>query len=50
MVQTMETWLVADPTALAAYYGKSFAGNVLPKPSSDLETLDRDGIQRLLAR
>ena len=50
MVQTMETWLVADPTALAAYYVKSFAGDVLPKPGSDLEALDCDGIQRLLAR
>ena len=50
MVQAMETWIVADPTAVAAYYGSDFAGNVLPGPDSDLEALDRHEIQRLLAR
>ena len=41
MVQAMETWIVADPTAVAAYYGNSFAGNVLPGPGSDLEAMAR---------
>ncbi len=31
MVQTMETWIVADPDALAAYYGQQFRTNVLPR-------------------
>lgn len=31
MVQTMETWIVADPEALRAYYGRDFAKNKLPR-------------------
>ena len=31
MVQTMETWIVADPAALSTYYGQNFNGNVLPR-------------------
>lgn len=38
MVQTMETWIVADPTALRDYYGQHFKGNFLPK-AIDLETV-----------
>jgi Domain of unknown function (DUF4276) len=30
MVQTMEAWIVADPDALAAYYGQRFRRNALP--------------------
>ena len=30
MVEVMETWIVADPEALAAYYGRQFRANVLP--------------------
>ena len=30
MVQVMETWIVADPEALAAYYGQDFRANALP--------------------
>ena len=30
MVQCMEAWIVADSDALAMYYGKGFAQNVLP--------------------
>ena len=31
MVQVMETWIVADPTALARYYGQGFAKGKLPR-------------------
>jgi hypothetical protein len=31
MVQAMEAWVVADPDALAAYYGQKFRNNALPK-------------------
>ena len=31
MVQTMESWIVADVEALAAYYGQRFRRNALPK-------------------
>ncbi|HET7864705.1 MAG TPA: DUF4276 family protein [Burkholderiaceae bacterium] len=30
MVQCMEAWIVADPKALEAYYGRGFAPNQLP--------------------
>lgn len=31
MAQCMETWLVADPEALAEYYNQGFNGNALPR-------------------
>ncbi len=31
MVQCMESWIVADPEAVADYYGKKFQANRLPK-------------------
>jgi hypothetical protein len=31
MTQTMETWIVADPEALASYYGKAFHAPALPR-------------------
>ena len=30
MAQVMETWIVADPKALAAYYGRGFSERKLP--------------------
>ena len=30
MVQTMEAWFLADPEALAAYYGQHFGAKALP--------------------
>ena len=45
MVQCMEAWIVADPDALSAFYGKNFHRNVLPnrlhleeEPKADLAT------------
>lgn len=34
MTQCMEAWIVADPEALAAYYGKQFQTSSLPKRAS----------------
>ena len=50
MIQSMETWIVADPDALAGYYGRDFAGNAIPGRGADLEALDRGEIMRGLAR
>lgn len=49
MVQTMETWIVADPEKLARYYGQGFAVNALPK-AADLETVDKGEVADALAR
>jgi hypothetical protein len=47
MVQTMEAWIVADPDALAAYYGQKFRRNDLPS-SQDLETVTKDDVAKAL--
>ena len=31
MIQCMETWIVADPEALAAYFGQYFSASALPR-------------------
>ena len=42
MVQVMETWIVADPSALACYYGDGFRAQDLPsgKPLEDVLKYD----------
>lgn len=50
MVQTMETWIVADATALASYYGPNFACNAIPGLGADLEGLDRNELRQRLDR
>ena len=47
MVQTMESWIVADGDALAAYYGNGFHRNSLPK-STNLESVPSREIERSL--
>ena len=47
MVQTMETWIIADPDALAAYYGQGFQANALPS-RPDLEEEDKAAVARAL--
>ena len=47
MVQTMETWIVADSEALKDYYGQDFKANKLPK-AADLETVPKPTIERSL--
>ena len=47
MVQTMETWIVADPGALSTYYGQNFNGNVLPS-RENLEEVAKADVARVL--
>ena len=47
MVQAMEAWVVADPAALATFYGRGFRAQKLPR-AANLETVSRvDLIRRL---
>lgn len=48
MVRTMETWIVADPDALAEYYGTGFNAKPLPK-AKDLETVDKTSVVAALS-
>ena len=47
MVQTMETWIVADSEALKDYYGQNFRTNRLPR-ATNLETVPKPTIERSL--
>lgn len=49
MVQTMETWLVADPIALSRYYGQGFQENALPR-RQNLEEVSKGDIENALER
>ena len=49
MVQTMETWIVADPDALAVYYGQGFRANALPS-RRNLEEEDKTEVASALHR
>ena len=49
MVQTVEAWLVADPEALAGYYGQRFRRNALPK-RDDVEAIPKDQLYGSLER
>lgn len=47
MVQTMETWIVADPAALSKYYRQGFRVNKLPK-ATNLETVPKAVVESSL--
>ena len=49
MVQTMETWIVADPDALKKYYGRGFRKNVLPS-RKNFEEVSKERITEALNR
>ncbi len=49
MVQTMETWIVADPEALASYYEQGFQANTLPR-HQNLEAVRKRDIAQALNR
>jgi len=47
MIETMETWIVADVNSLAGYYGQRFNANPLPK-AANLETIAKSRIATAL--
>ena len=47
MIQSMETWLLADPDALRSYFGQSFRAGRLPQ-RSDLESIPKVDALRFL--
>lgn len=47
MVQTMETWFLADPAALQTYFGPSFRASRLPQ-RRDLENVPKDTVLQAL--
>lgn len=49
MVQTMETWIVADSEALNRYYGQGFNAGALPR-AADLERVAKRDIEDSLQR
>jgi Domain of unknown function (DUF4276) len=49
MAQVMETWFVADPVRVQAYYGKDFNAGALPnhaQPESVLKTAVTSGLEK----
>ena len=49
MVQTMETWIVADPEILREYYGQRFNAGALPR-RPNLEEVSKADVERSLER
>lgn len=49
MVQVMETWLLADPEALQAYFGSKFKANKIPA-WSDLEAQPKQNVLDVLGK
>ncbi|NJM29248.1 MAG: DUF4276 family protein [Rhizobiales bacterium] len=45
MVQTMETWIIADPPKLGEFYGQHFQENQLPK-ATNLEEISKDDVAK----
>lgn len=49
MVQTVESWLVADPEALEKFYGQGFRRNMLPS-QPDVEAVPKNDVLAALDR
>jgi len=49
MIQCMETWIIADPEALAKYFGRHFNSSALPR-RHNLEEIPGPEVTRALAR
>lgn len=50
MVQTMESWLLADREALAAYYDGGFLPKSLPGRSTNIETIRKEDVEPALKK
>ena len=47
MVQSVESWFLADPAQLGVYYGKGFKAEKLPKPvNGDVECHDKQKVMK----
>jgi hypothetical protein len=49
MIQTMETWLIADMDALSKFYGQGFSRGALPR-RPDIEQIEKVALARALIR
>lgn len=47
MIQSMETWIVADPEGLSKFYGQHFHAGALPK-SANLEMVGKEIVEKAL--
>jgi len=48
MVQVMESWFLADPSALKEFFGQGFLENALPAASNCVENIDKEQVYRAL--
>jgi hypothetical protein len=48
MVQCMETWFLADRSALESFYGKDFNAKALPAMENSIEEIDKEQIYQAL--
>jgi Domain of unknown function (DUF4276) len=48
MTQLMETWFMADRSALAKYFGSDFNESKLPAPDKQIETIDKSEVYSTL--
>jgi hypothetical protein len=49
MVEVMEAWFLADPSALEAFYGRDFATNQIPR-RTNVEEIPKDQVYESLER
>lgn len=49
MVQCMESWLIADPVTLKAFFGQGFRENQLPATANSVESVAKTQVYRALA-
>jgi hypothetical protein len=49
MVQCMESWLIADPAALKAFFGQGFRENQLPAAANSVESVAKTQVYSALA-